>query len=277
MESIFVLLVLWAMILCYFGWVIYWRGYSKSVRMLKLKPTEDISSPELFSYLLSGNLALIEKDNFNQIRSSLSIEQIRLALFRHWQIKGPEDFSVALQQAFFQLGDTSAIERQAFDAWNTGAACITSNYIKLFDVCKFLSVDAGLIDASRIGARLLDMTAWDIQRTAYLVRLGYASHYIQRDAAAQSLRRLSATARAHYDSWGDFSLSALIGMGTRSDIEVSQTNVWHAHARTHLALTSCNGAPFEQVSDWKLANAAPKSLRSAEANANGQTSLRLSK
>ncbi len=277
MESIFVLLALWAMILCYFGWVIYGRGYSNSGRVKKLKPTEVISPPELFSYLLSGNLALIEKDNFNQLRSSLPMERIRQVLMRYWQIKGPEDFSVGLQQSLFQLGDPCALERQAFDAWNSGAACNTAQYIRLFDVCKFLSVDAGLIDASHIGPRQLDMTAWDIQRTAYLVRLGYAAHYIQRDGAMQCLRRLSAAARAHYGSWEDFSISALIGMGTRSDVEVSQAKVWHAYARTHLALTSSNGAPFEQVADWKSGNAAAKPLRPAEVTAQGHTSLRLSK
>lgn len=277
MESIFVLLALWAMILCYFAWVIYGRSFSSSVRMMKLKPTEDVSPPELFSYLLSGNLALIEKDDFNQLRSSLSIDQIRQVLSRHWQIKGPEDFSVGLQQSLFQLGDACALERQAFDAWNSGGACNTAHYIRLFDVCKFLSVDAGLIDASRIGPRQLDMTAWDIERTAYLVRLGHAAHYIQRDSAMQCLRRLSAAARAHYNSWEDFSISALIGMGIRSDVEVSQVNVWHAYARTHLALTSSGGAPYVQVADWKLANAAPTPLRPAVSKANAHASLRLSK
>lgn len=260
MEPIFVLLALWVMILCYFAWVISTRGYSSSPKMPKLKSTEDLSTEELFSYHLSGNLALIEKDDFNQLQSSLGNERIRKVLFHHWKIKGPEDFSVGLQQAFFQLGDTSAVEQQAFDAWNTGAACNTATYIKLFDVCKFLSVDAALIDASRIGPRQLDMTAWDIERTAYLVRLGYASHYIQRDGAMQSLRRLSAAARAHYDSWEDFSISALIGMGMRSDVPVSEANAWHACARTHLALTSSAGAPCEQLADWKSVNAAPKSL-----------------
>ena len=258
MESIFVLLILWVMIICYLAWVISNRSYSNPANMLKSDSGTDVSLEELFSYRLSGNLALIEKDDFNQLRSSLSMKRIREVLFQYWQIKGPEDFSVSLQQAFFQLGDTSAIEQQAFDAWNTGAACNTANYIRLFDVCKFLSVDAGLINASRIGSRQLDMTAWDIERTAYLVRLGYASHYIQRDGAAQSLRRLSTAAKARYDSWEDFSISALIGMGIRSDVEISQANVWHSYARTHLALISSAGAPAEQIADWKFAAAAPR-------------------
>lgn len=259
MELKFLLLILWVMIICYLAWVISSRSHSNAMNMLKLNPRTDVSLQEIFSYRLSGNLALIEKDDFNQLRSSLSMEKIREVLFRYWQIKGPEDFSVSLQQAFFQLGDTSAIEQHAFDGWNTGAACNTAHYIRLFDVCKFLSVDAGLINASRIGSRQLNMTAWDIERTAYLVRLGYASHYIQRDGAVQSLRRLSAAAKERYGSWEDFSISALIGMGTRSAVEVSQANVWHAYARTHLALISAAGTPSEQTADWKLANAAPRS------------------
>ncbi len=245
MESVFVLLVLWVMIICYFAWIISARSYSSLSNVLEFKLREIISPEELFIYRLSGNLALIEKDDFNHLKSSLSDEKIFQLLFDHWKIREREEFSVGLQQSFFQLGDTSDLEQQAFDAWNTGAACNTASYIRLFDVCKFLSVDAALVNASSIGPRQLNMTAWDIERTAYLVRLGYAANFIERDGAIQSLRRLSAVAREHYRSWEDFSISALIGMGTRSDVEVSQASIWHAYASTHLVMTSSALAPFD--------------------------------
>lgn len=259
MESLFLLLTAWTAILCYFAWVVYGRRFSGAIQKINLKPESDTSQAEIFSCLLSGNIALIEKDNFDQLASSLSSEKIQQALFRYWQIEGPESFSVGLQQAFFQLGDTHAIEREAFSAWNTGFACNTATYIRLFDVCKFLSVNAALIEPGRIGARQLNMTAWDIQRLAYLVRLGHAAHYMSRDAALQSLRRLSVAARAHYASWEDFSISALIGMGVRSEVDVLQASVWHDFAQTHVALTAVDGAPFAQVA-WTPGVQAPKQV-----------------
>lgn len=268
MESFLLLLAVWVAILCYFAWVIYGRSYSNSIWKVKFKLEASASHAELFSCLLSGNIALIEKDNFDQLASSLPAERVQEALFRYWKIEGPESFSVGLQRAFFQLGDTYLIERQAFGAWNTGFACNTPTYIRLFDVCRFLSVNAALIEPGRIGARQLNMSAWDIQRLAYLVRLGYAAHYMPRDAALQSLRRLSVAARAHYTSWEDFSISALIGMGVRSEVDVLEASVWHGFAQTHVAMTAADGAPFAQVA-WAPGVQVPKHAHVARTNALG--------
>ena len=268
MESLLLFLAVWAVILCCFAWVIYGRSYSTSIWKVKFRPEAYPSQAELFSCLLSGNIALIEKDNFDQLASSLSEERVQQVLHRFWEIEGPESFSVGLQQAFFQLGNTQLNEREAFGAWNTGLACNTPTYIRLFDVCRFLSVNAALIEPGRIGARQLNMTAWDTQRLAYLVRLGYAAHYMSRDAALQSLRRLSVAARAHYTSWEDFSISALIGMGVRSEVDVLEASVWHGLAQTHVAMTAADGAPFAQVA-WAPGVQVPKHAHVARTSALG--------
>jgi hypothetical protein len=89
------------------------------------------------------------------------------------------------------------------------------------------------------------MVAWDVQQVAYVVRLGRAVGYLSRSMAESTLARLQHAARAHYTSWTDYSLSAMLGMGLRGRFDLVE---WHRVAQSHELLLTRHADLLRRVS-----------------------------
>jgi hypothetical protein len=216
---------------------------------IKFKRADAVSPHQLFGYLLSANLAVLEQDDFNQLGSAHSTRRIRDLLELYWRIHSSEDLHRVLQYRLAQLGLSSPEEHAAYDAWRNRNPIDTETYAALLDVCVFLSVDAGVVKPREISDRHLQMMAWDIQQAAYILRLGFALGYVTREFAESNLSRLQREARIHYTSWKDYSISSLVGRGLRARIDLFDPGDWQRIAQSHAVLTATH-SPIAHAAPW---------------------------
>lgn len=216
-------------------------------------PTEPVAPPQLAAYLLSANLALLANDDFNQLESALSPRRVRQVLRRQWKIGSHKDFERTLGERLNWCGTGTPDEMKALAAWREGRRHPGTAGVALDGICKFLSVQAGIVAPRSIGACHMNLMAWDVQQLAYMVRLGAARGYLARPRAQSLLAMLHREARMHYTSWSDYSLSSLIGMGLRSPVDLHEANGWHLIAASHAALLSTPTSPMTQAGLWSTA------------------------
>lgn len=218
-------------------------------RAIAFKPSEAMAPEQLFHCLLSGNLALMMRDNFNQLGSALPERRARRMLSLLWQISSSSDCHWHLERRLQWLGQMTNSEKRAVTAWIGSSALDSREYEALKKTCIFLSSHLST-SPTRIRHVHLGVRAWDIQQLAYALRLSLTAGYISRDVAEETLRLLATHARSHYASWKDYSLAALIGLGMRGSIEFDSTE-WVIFARTHRVLLHELHSPIRNASAWR--------------------------
>jgi hypothetical protein len=245
-------LIVWLALLCaVVGVRMGWSDASRA-RRIAFRPTEAITAHQLFGLLLGANLALLEHDDFNQLASALPHRRIRELLAQHWNIRSAQDFQAVIEQRLRTVGAVSSEEAEAIDAWHTGAPVDTAAYRSLQDVLVFLSAHAGIVKPGEIRDQHCHLVAWDVQQVAYLLRLGFTMGYISRDSVRRVLERLQKTARVHYTSWKDYSLSALVGMGLRGVLDLDDIGDWYQIARSHTVLLAARRSLLGRAGDWSV-------------------------
>ena len=192
-----------------------------------------MSSLQLCGYLLSANEAVQQRDNFNQLASALSPARIRSLLERRWDVKSAIDCRRVIEQRLRKLGKAAPEETVAFTAWSDDSPIDSEIFEVLQETCDRLHECDVVGSARQIGAAHLGMAAWDIQQIAYIVRLGHAVDFVSRSMAETTLARLHASARAHYASWRDFSLSTLVASGVRGQVAAADRSGWRRLAQSH--------------------------------------------
>jgi len=234
--------------------LVLWLGRLKSTRMwtvdIAFVPTEVVSSEELFRHLLSANLAIIERDNFNQLGSSLRRKRVVSLLWRHWGVSSAQECMCAIEQRVQNLGFASLAERAAYAAWRTGERLDSEAFDALADTFKFLVMEFGFLRLRDIRPEHLTQMACDIQQLAYLARLGYSAGFLSRDRATEVLVHLQRQAQQHYGSWEDFSLSALIGMGMRCRLNAFDPGDWREIAHSHRILMTAERQTLSHAAPW---------------------------
>lgn len=249
-ESIAFAGLAWTALLIGLLWVLRMWPTSWSARRIDLNPTELVRPEQLSGYLLSANLALMEGDDFNQLASALSPKRVAQVLSDHWEVTDQSSFDRVTASSFESLGDTSEFERAAFETWiqcnATGLPCAGA----LSQVCHFLSDVARLAEARHLNARHLKLVAWDVQQLAYLIRLGHACGYVSRNVAQSHLERLCLEVSMHHDSWAEYSISALIGIGVTRHFDSLESLQWRRLARSHRVLMSDDHGLLEYASLW---------------------------
>jgi hypothetical protein len=230
MEFWWTMLVGSLLLLGFFGWRRFeWMNLQQAERV-PWTPTERVSGDQLFGYLLSGNLALMAHDDFNQLASALPPPRIRRILVEQWSLKSAIECRRRVEYWLVTLGMPEPGEQEAWAAWRERRPIDSDAYRALRAGAHLLRVDAGTAATLAIDPRQFSMMAWDVQQAAYVVRLGFAVGYLSRAMAESTLARLQHAVRAHYTSWADYSLSALLGMGLRGRFDGVE---WHCAARSH--------------------------------------------
>lgn len=250
MSTIVVATFVWALVL----WAFLRRSFCPSLkrwsREIAFSPTEPMSREQLFGCLLSGNFALLLRDNFNQIGSSLSERRIHAILQEHWAIDTHSDCTRVIQSRLEGLGRMSPSEKRAIAAWLTRMPIDSNAYQALEDSCMFMARSALIVEVDELRRDHLSVLAWDIQQLACLVRLGCAVDYLSKEVAEEILGILTVRARARYASWSDYSLAALVGIGMRGSLEVFDRTEWARFARTHAVLLHARRSPIGHASRW---------------------------
>ncbi|HZX85259.1 MAG TPA: DUF1266 domain-containing protein [Reyranella sp.] len=250
-------LAIWLALLCTIVGVR--RGWSDAnwARGIAFAPTEAIAAHQLFGLLLGANLALLERDDFNQLASTLPRRRIRELLARYWNVRSARDFQQVVDTRLRTLGAVSSEEAEAFEAWQIGEPVDTAAYRSLRDVLVFLSAHAGIAKPGEIRDQHCHLVAWDVQQVAYLLRLGFTLGYASRASVWRTLDRLQSMARMRYTSWKDYSLSALVGMGVRGVLDLDDIGDWHHIARSHTVLLAARRSLLARATDWAAPADAP--------------------
>lgn len=250
MEFGIALVGLWVVVLSLFLRVRYGKTVAGWARQIAFRPTETVASDELFGYLLSANLAVLEHDNFNQLGSALGKKRVDSILALRWGVTSGNECLRVVERRLYWMGVASPAEEAAYSAWRSGTVIDNDSYASLYDTCRFLAQEARIVKARQIRGVHLSPLAWDVQELAYVVRLGFAAGHMSRNHAAEILARLKQAARFRYNSWEEFSLSALIGMGMRGPIDPFDLRDWHKIARSHSVLLAAENATLSLASDW---------------------------
>lgn len=250
-------LAIWLALLCTI--VSVRRGWSDAnwARGIAFAPTEAIAAHQLFGLLLGANLALLERDDFNQLASTLPRRRIRELLARYWNVRSAHDFQQVIDTRLRALGAVSSDEAEAFEAWRIGEPVDTAAYRSLRDVLVFLSAHAGVVKPGEIRDQRCHLVAWDVQQVAYMLRLGFTMGYASRESVWRTLDRLQPTARMRYTSWKDYSLSALVDMGVRGVLDLDDIGDWHHIARSHTVLLAARRPLLARAADWAAPADAP--------------------
>jgi len=243
------------MICCLVLWVVLRGRFGPSqarwARAIEFRPTESMSPEQLFGCLLSGNFALLMRDNFNQLESSLHRVRVNRTLAEHWAIHCPFDFRRVLEARLARMGQMSQLEHGAIAAWHAGHWAQSNEYAALERTCMFMTLRAHIVDEDALRQGHLSVLAWDVQQVAYLLRLGLAVEYVSRRFADSVLDMLRARVRSTYASWQDYSLSALVGLGMRGSLEIFDATEWMQFARTHSVLLDERHSPIRCAAPWQ--------------------------
>ncbi|MES2529820.1 MAG: DUF1266 domain-containing protein [Pseudomonadota bacterium] len=243
-------LFLWLGALCWFLYIRMSPTDARLRRRIRFKPCNESGSSQLFCSLLSGSLAVLERDDFNRLESALTVRQARHLLANYWNIDSRESWLRAIEARLHGLGERSTRERVLLDQWREGNFFDTEGRDPLQDVCTFLSMEACVVGPREIGAHHMNPMAWDIQQAAYAVRLGLAAGYAPTGVARNVMDRLQAEVRLHYGSWSDYFLSSLIGMGLRHHVDIFSPGDWHRIAQTYTVLVSSSEGLLRHASTW---------------------------
>jgi hypothetical protein len=209
-----------------------------------------MSPEQLFGCLLSGNFALLMRDNFNQPASSLPKGRVTKILSEHWAIRSPIEFQWVLEARLARMGQMSQLENGAIAAWHAGHWAQSDEYAALEQTCMFMILQARLVDDDVLRRGHLSVLAWDVQQVAYLLRLGLAVDYVSRRFADSVIDLLRMRVQSTYASWQEYSLSALVGLGMRGSLEIFDTTEWMQFARTHLVLLDEHHSPIRSAAPW---------------------------
>ncbi|VWX57222.1 hypothetical protein VARIO8X_120115 [Burkholderiales bacterium 8X] len=180
---------------------------------------------ELEQCLLSANLSLLEGDRFDRLGSSLKPSQVHHLLARRLDVSSKTSFEEVLADRTRNLGAATFEESEAYEAF-AGAFEYDSRFeseedgVLDPDAVESLSGICGLLrqalesrtPATKLSAMHFTSMARDIQKAAFLVRLGLAAGYLGMEDAGIQLKFLQSIAAARYASWTDFSLSGILGM-----------------------------------------------------------------
>ncbi len=256
-------LFLWIGALCWFFYIRLHLTVGRLHRRIAFKPRGAFDSHQLFGCLLSGNLAVLEQDDFNQLESSLSIRRARDLLAIYWGIESRAHWLSAIEARLRSLGEVSSAERILIDQWRPEAFSDTEGLDPLQDVCTFLSSEAHVIGRHEIQESHLSPMAWDIQQVAYAVRLGLVAGYTRVESAQRVMDRLQREARQHYVSWNDYFLSSLIGMGMRHHVDIFSPGDWHRIAQTYTVLRSSWDRLLRHASTWSSIDASASQAAAA--------------
>ena len=229
----------------------YGRSQERWARAIAFQPTEPMSADQLFCCLLSGNLALLMGDNFNQQESSLAERDVAGILAQHWAIHSAADLRDMLDAHLMRMGAMSPSEELAIAAWLMGVKVESNEYAALEKTCRFMAWKARIATVDELQNSHLSVLAWDIQQTAYLVRLGLSAGLVPPDLAARVFDLLRTRARSHYASWKDYSLSALVGLGMRGSLENFDGTEWTRFARSHSVLLDEHRSPIWSAAAWR--------------------------
>lgn len=251
-------LAIWLALLCTIVGVRMNWSDANWARGIAFAPTEAIAAHQLFGLLLGANLALLERDDFNQLASTLPRRRIRELLARYWNVRSARDFQQVVDTRLRTLGAVSSEEAEAFEAWRIGVPVDTAAYRSLRDVLVFLSAHAGVVKPGEIRDQHCRLVAWDVQQVAYLLRLGFTLGYASRESVWRTLDRLQPMARMRYTSWKDYSLSALVGMGVRGVLDLDDIGDWHHIAHSHTVLLAARRSLLARAADWTAPADAPE-------------------
>lgn len=243
-------LAIWLALLCTIVGVRMGGSDANWIRGIAFAPTEEIKAHQLFGLLLGANLALLEHDDFNQLASTLPRRRIRGILARYWSVRSARDFQQVVDARLRTLGAVSSEEAEAVEAWQIGEPVDTAAYRSLRDALVFLSAHAGVVKPGEIRDQHCRLVAWDVQQVAYLLRLGFTMGYASRETVWRTLDRLQQTARLRYTSWKDYSLSALVGMGLRSVLDLDDSGDWHHIVRSHTVLLAARRSLLARAAAW---------------------------
>lgn len=249
MNDLIAVILIWGLALCLLFRGILGPSIGRWSRAIAFKPTEAMAPEQLFGCMLSGNLAIMMRDNFNQLRSALPERRARKILGLLWEVSSSSDCQQLLEHRLQWLGHMTGMERGAVSAWLNRSQVDSREYAALKETCAFLT---SRVDPSPSGIQQvhLGVRAWDIQQLAYVLRLSLKARFISRDTAEETLSRLVAHARSHYGSWQDYSLAALIGLGMRGSAEFLDRTEWTLFARTHSVLLHELYSPIRNASSW---------------------------
>jgi len=189
------LLALWVILRCRFA-----PSQANWARAIAYRPTRAMSPDQLFGCLLSGNFALLMRDNFNQPESSLSRERAAAVLAELWGVHSPIELRRVIKDRLARMGQMSSLEAGALAAWHAGHWAQSSEYAALEQTCMFVISKARIVDDDALRQARLSVLAWDVQQVAYLVRLGLAVGHVSRLLADSVLDVLRARAQAEYAS-----------------------------------------------------------------------------
>ncbi|MDM0037073.1 DUF1266 domain-containing protein [Variovorax sp. J22P271] len=217
---------------------------------IAFRPTESMSPEQLFGCLLSGNFALLMRDNFNQLASALSPRRIHRVLHEHWAIDSQESCLRVIHSRLDGLGRMTPAEKRAIAAWLLREQVDSDEYAALEDSCLYMVRCARIARVDELRHDRLSVMAWDIQQLAYLVRLACAVGYLSKPRSQELLQLLAGRARTLCASWKDYSLAALVGLGLRGSLEVFDHAEWARFARSHLVFLNPRRSPTRSASHW---------------------------
>lgn len=243
-------LTLWIGALCWFLYIRMSPTDSRLRRRIEFKPCSAYAPRQLFGSLLSGSLAVLEQDDFNQPESALPIRRAQQLLLRYWGIESRESWLKAIDSRLRSLGVRSPREQAMVDQWREATFSDTQGHDPLQDVCTFLTMEACVVGVREIHAHHLNPIAWDIQQAAYMVRLGLTAGYVPKGVAQSAMDCLQSAAQVHYASWTDYFLSSLIGMGLRHHVDIFSPGDWHRIAQTYTVLVTSWDGLLRHASAW---------------------------
>lgn len=203
---------------------------------IRFRPREPVNPQQLFGLLLSGNLFVMNDDDFNQLGSRLGKAQVGRMLEHWWRVRSADDLQQALARVTEQLAEPPAAYAQALAARREGRRIDTPEALSLQAVEQYLVVE-GVLPADGATPGQLGTAAWNLQRAAALVRWGFTMGHLDAPSAWALLDGLAERARREYASWHDYSLAYLLVRGVWSPVEpAAPDEAWQAAARSHRTL-----------------------------------------
>jgi hypothetical protein len=194
---------------------------------MALGTTQEMPPDQLFGCLLSGNFALLLGDNFKQLASGLSEQRAERILAAQWGVTSQASCHRVIDDRLVRLGAMSPEESDALGAWLTGEGEQSEGAGSSMGLRERLELVAGLRRDYH------GVLAWDIQVLAGLLRVALKVRHIHQDEAERDMVFLAQRARSSFDSWEEFSLCALVGLGMRNSMEIFESAEWSHAVRTH--------------------------------------------